>query len=118
MLTELFVLFVLLVITVGLVVVLWISSRVGKSDSLLRDAALNKSQTLDEGYVGVPTDLAAYVGRTGVAETVLRPAGKVRIGGELLDAVSVQSFIEPGVEVVVTKYENTQLYVKPLAAES
>lgn len=114
---ELLVLLILLVITVGLVVVVWLSSRVGQKDSLLRDAALVKSQELDEGYIGVPADLSRYVGRAAVAETVLRPAGKIRVDGLLIDAVSTGAFIEQGSEVVITRYENTQLYVEPVARQ-
>lgn len=112
--TELLVLIILLIITVGLVTILWISNRVGNRDSVLRDVALGKSQEIDEGYIGVPTDLSALVGRAGRSMTVLRPAGKIEIDGTIVDAVSVEGFIEENTPIKVTKYENTQVYVKKL----
>ncbi len=42
----------------------------------------------------------------------MRPAGKVEINGETLDAVAVMGFIHAGTRVKVTKYENAQIYVK------
>ena len=53
-----------------------------------------------------------YVGHEGVAVTDMRPAGKVDIRGERLDAVAVTGFIHAGTRVRVTKYENAQIYVK------
>jgi membrane-bound serine protease (ClpP class) len=49
-----------------------------------------------------------------VAKTVLRPGGKVLIGGEVYDAVAETGFIERGENVLVTKVEATQLYVEKI----
>ncbi len=48
---------------------------------------------------------------TGRSVTVLRPAGKAEINGEILDAVSTGEFIQPGRLIKVVKYENAQIYV-------
>lgn len=109
---ELWILVSLLIVTLCLVLVLWITNKVGKKGSIMREVALHKEQELKDGYIGVPVDMSQYVGRTGKAVTVLRPSGKVKVDGALLDAVSVQVFIDEGEDVIVTKYENTQLYVK------
>ena len=75
--------------------------------------ALNKEQTTDEGYVGVPTEQISIVGYEGIATTDLRPAGKVIINNRHYDAVSQYGdFIEKGTPIIVTKYETTQLYVR------
>lgn len=108
---ELMILMSLLVVTLGLVFVLWISGRSVRKNGPLSELALHKEQGLSEGYIGVPVDLAKYVGKRGRALTVLRPAGKVKVDGVMLDAVSIQEFINAGEEIVVAKYENTQLYV-------
>ena len=52
------------------------------------------------------------VGRTGVAHTILRPSGKVRIGDDVYDATALTGYIEKGDPVVVVKYETTQLFVQ------
>ena len=109
---ELIILISLLIVTLGLVLVLWISAKIGDKSSILRVMALHKEQGLNDGYIGVPVDMSQYVGKQGVAVTVLRPSGKVRIGKAVLDAVSVGEFIDAGDKVSVTKYENTQLYVE------
>lgn len=102
----------LFVMTAGLAIMLWISNKIGNKGSIMREMALHKEQGLKDGYIGVPVDLSQYVGQHGKTYTVLRPAGKIKVNGVLLDAVSVQEFISEGEDVVVTKYENTQLYVE------
>ncbi|HBG56454.1 MAG TPA: serine protease [Porphyromonadaceae bacterium] len=92
--------------SVGLV--LFLSSRIGKP-GILNRVALHADQ---EGYVSVPMEPAAMVGRTGTAATVLRPSGKVTVDGVYYDAVSVKGFVEKGDAVLVKRYENFQLYVE------
>ena len=57
---------------------------------------------------------ARYIGSEGEAVTDMRPAGKVRIGDETLDAVAVAGFLHAGTRVRVTKYENAQIYVREI----
>lgn len=106
------ILIVLSGVLLGVVVVLYISHKIG-SKGIMRKSALIKEQRLDEGYIGVPAELGKYVGKTGVACTVLRPGGKIKVGNDTLDAVSMSGFIEQGTAVKVMKYENAQLYVEP-----
>lgn len=73
--------------------------------------ALNSAQDKDEGYIGVPPELQQYIGQTGEAATILRPAGKIVIDGTQFDAVALHGYIEQGATVRVVKYENAQLYV-------
>lgn len=80
-------------------------------NGVMEDAALTLEQKVDNGYIGVPGDLNEYVGCEGIALTVLRPAGKVKLGEEIIDAVSVKDFIEENATVKVVKCENSQLYV-------
>ena len=56
--------------------------------------------------------LAVHVGKAGVAETVLRPSGKVRMDGVTYDAVSESAFIEAGSEVVVLRIYGGNLVVR------
>ena len=91
----------------GMALMLLTSSRIGRP-GMFRRVALATDQ---EGFVSVSLEPATLVGQTGAAATVLRPSGKVNIGGELYEAVSVKGFIEKGEEVEVRRYENFQLYV-------
>ena len=48
----------------------------------------------------------------GVAVTVMRPSGKVRIDEDDYDAISYyNTYLDPGTPVKVVKVENMQLYV-------
>lgn len=106
------ILIVLSGILLGVIVVLYVSHKIG-SKGIMRKSALDKEQRLDEGYIGVPAELGKYVGKEGVACTVLRPGGKIKIGDDTFDAVSLSGFVEQGTTVKVVKYENAQLYVEP-----
>ena len=106
------ILIVLVGLLLGVAVVIYISHKIG-SKGIMRKSALDKEQRLEEGYIGVPPELARYVGSQGEAHTVLRPGGKIRIEGEVIDAVSTGGFIDAGTPVKVVKYENAQLYVEP-----
>ena len=109
---ELTILLVLLAATALLVAAIWFFGNALRKDGPMRDMALQKEQDLDDGYIGVPTDVARFLGKQGKALTVLRPAGKIEVEGTMLDAVSVHDFIDADEPIVVTKYENTQLYVQ------
>jgi len=91
----------------GLAMIVYLSSRIGKP-GIFRRVALVSDQ---EGFVSVPLEPLTLVGQSGVASTVLRPSGKVQIGDQFYDAVSLKGFIEKGEEVIVKRYENFQLYV-------
>lgn len=91
----------------GMVLIIYLSSRIGKK-GFLNKVALHADQ---EGYYSVPMEPDDMVGKTGIAATVLRPSGKVNIDGEYYDAVSVRGMVDKGEEVVVKRYENFQLYV-------
>jgi len=91
----------------GIGVILYLSSRIGKP-GILNKMALHADQ---EGYISVSVEPAHMVGKTGVAATVLRPSGKVKVDDAYYDAISMKGFIEKGEEVVVKRFENFQLYV-------
>jgi len=98
---------------IGLVGAYYISKKVFDYNSKFK-LALNKTQRREEGY-GI--DLLAYqsvIGERGHAYTVLRPSGKIKIGSEIFDAVSLTSFIEQGEEIEVVSYENAQLIVRKI----
>lgn len=75
-------------------------------------SVLTLQKSIDQEYVGVDTSLAQMVGREAVAITDLRPAGKIEIDGQRLDATSTGEFITAGSKVVVVRFEAASLYVK------
>ena len=76
-----------------------------------RHTELMLTQQVKDGYIGVDMAPVNYIGLEGAAVTDMRPAGKVEINGEVLDAVATRGFIHAGARVRVMKYENAQIYV-------
>lgn len=66
----------------------------------------------EEGYVAGPTSRQELVGQRGVAETPLRPAGFVRIGGKRVDVVTRGELLETGAAVEVILVEGARVVVK------
>ncbi len=73
--------------------------------------ALDKELNVEDGFLGVGSEEKELVGKTGIAESVLRPAGKVLIGDEIYDAVSEYGYINKDEKVKVMRYMHGQLYV-------
>ncbi len=99
---------------IGLVLSYYVSKKIFATHSML-NLSLNKTQERSEGY-GI--DMQTYknvIGKKGVAYTVLRPAGKIKVDEGIYDAVSLISFIEKGDEIEVVAYENAQLLVKKIS---
>ncbi len=53
------------------------------------------------------------VGLVGVAETDLRPVGRVRVGDDKLEAMSEVAMIEAGAEIRITSVEGNTIRVRP-----
>lgn len=77
--------------------------------------ALFTSQDIEEGYVGVDIQNKALVGKTGIAATVLRPAGKILIDNELYNARSLDGFINKNEAIKVVEYSSGQLNVRKIS---
>lgn len=74
--------------------------------------ALAKIQDTDEGYSSATEAYKTMINKSGVSRTILRPAGKIEIDGDLYDAVALTSYIDKGEKVIVVDYHNAQLVVK------
>lgn len=98
-------------IILGIIGVIYISNKIGSKKGIMKYSALQKEQNIDEGYIGVPTDLKALVGKNAETITDLRPSGKIKINDIIYDAVSLGDFIDANTNVKIIKYENAQLYV-------
>jgi membrane-bound serine protease (ClpP class) len=99
----------------GFVISIYLGSRMFSANSgLFKNMALKTVQDVNEGFVCVETSLFILKGKEGIAQTVLRPGGKVLIEGEVYDAVAENGFIEKDEKIFVKKVEATQLYVEIL----
>ena len=78
---------------------------------LYKRVALTDIQDSKQGYVSNPLT-ESLTGKTGYAQTVLRPSGKVIIDGKLYDAYTRGDFIEKGQSIEVISDEGATLKVK------
>ena len=101
---------VLVSMLLGLILSLWVTRKLLTSTAF-GNLSLKSEQRIEEGYVGVETEQDNLVGETGIAHTVLRPSGHVKIQDKLYDAKSEYGFIEKGEAVKVVRYETGQVYV-------
>lgn len=96
----------------GFILSLYLGNKLFASKSgIFRNMSLKSVQNVNDGFVCIETGMFALKGKTGVSKSVLRPAGKVLIEGEVFDAVALNGFIDKDVNIIVTKVETTQLYV-------
>ena len=83
----------------------------GKKLHMLNKLVLHDATTTEEGYVS-NVNRIELIGRRGVAETALRPAGVMDIEKERLDVVSEGRFIEKGRQVEIIKVEGSRIVVR------
>ena len=105
---------VVLGITAGFALVLYLSNRIGKQ-GIFRNIALNTNLENKEGYIGVSMEQKELLGKQAVASTDLRPSGKIKVENMVYDAVSEGgAFIAKGSDIQIVRYEMGQLYVSSI----
>jgi membrane-bound serine protease (ClpP class) len=70
------------------------------------------TQAKSDGYVALDQRLQAFVGKTGVAATDMRPSGFILVDGEQVDAEAEEGYILKGEAVHVAKIRSTNLIVR------
>jgi membrane-bound serine protease (ClpP class) len=105
----------LLKVTVGFVgalVGVLIVGRFVPKTSLFKKLELSASTSSGEGYTAARDEqYAGLVGASGVADTMLRPAGKGRFGERFLDVVTEGDLIERGTPIRVVRVEGSRVIV-------
>ncbi|GAB4320715.1 MAG: nodulation protein NfeD [Bacteroidales bacterium] len=96
---------------VAIIFSFWLSKKMFTT-TIFGHLALDKSQESSEGYTVRDRKMESLVGQKGVAFTVLRPSGKVKVGDVIYDATSETGFIEKGTTVRITGYQTTQIFVE------
>ena len=64
------------------------------------------------------TDRSTLRGKTGVADSYLRPAGVAIVDGERVDVLTAGEFIPAGTPIRVTRVEGARIFVEPVALPS
>ena len=88
---------------------LFISMRLAQGRLQKSRLVLNETSS---SPTSLQTDLNRYVGKSGVAQTPLRPAGVAEIEGQRVDVLTDGEFLESGRSVVVTRVEGNSVFVR------
>lgn len=70
-------------------------------------------ETATSRQAGDENELSAYIGKSGIAHTAMRPAGIAEFDGAKLNVVSEGEFIEKGMAVRVVCIEGKRIVVAP-----
>lgn len=97
--------------TLGGMILLLVGGSKLPDTAFFKRIALTDTQNRSQGYVSFQVS-ESLLGRTGVAETVLRPSGKVIIDGKMYDAYTRGDYIQKGQTVEVISEEGPSLKVK------
>ncbi len=103
---------VLFSVLAGFFLSLWLSKKLITADTRFGSLALKTKLEAEKGYTSQDMHMASYVGKHGIANTFMRPAGKINIDGEILEAQSEQGLIDKGEAIIVVRFENAQLIVR------
>lgn len=93
---------------------IYITRKLFTGKTFFGDLALVATQQKNEGFTSADSSYKDITGKTGIAHTMLRPAGKVMIDGMLYDATALTGYIDKNEPVEVVKYETAQLFVRKL----
>ncbi len=96
----------------GFFLSLWLGKKLILAETRFGSLALRTGLETKQGFTSQDMRNEQYVGKEGIAQTILRPSGKINIDGEVLDATIEHGFANPGDKVKVTKFENAQLFVR------
>lgn len=100
---------ILAVLGVALSLVLHSATKGRLSKTLILSDSLKK----ESGFIGTE-DLEYFLGKEGVAITVLRPAGTADFDGVKLDVVSESEFIQKDSKIRIIKVEGRRIVVRQI----
>lgn len=80
-------------------------------------AAKNMELKASEGKAGVPDDLDVWVGKEGVAASMLRPSGTGQFDREKLTVLTEGVFVKKGTAIKVVRIEAGKLVVEPMESD-
>lgn len=90
----------------------FVGVKTGRLKRLWGRINLVEEQNSNAGYVAPKPEYIHFLGKTGTALTLMRPAGSAIIEGERVDVVSEGGFIERGANVKVIAVEGTRIIVR------
>lgn len=102
---------VIISVSIAFPLAIWLGKKMFTNNIFGNKLALATEQKASEGYTVSLPEFDTLVGKEGTAETILRPAGKVRIDNDIYDAVAQISYIDKGEKIRVVEHENSNLVV-------
>lgn len=104
--------------TIGLAIILTAATAILllkflPKSPLWKNIILTSEEKKEEGFRSA-VSLDKYIGKSGKALTVLRPAGKADIEGEILDVVSRGDFIDKDAPIKVVSAQGAELLVEQI----
>jgi membrane-bound serine protease (ClpP class) len=102
---------ILIAIIISIVASIFMIKVLGRKMSIFKKIILNDSTNSEQGYVS-NVNRVDLLDKQGVTLTQLRPAGKIKIEDEIIDAVSEGAFIQKDQEVKVIKVEGSRIVVR------
>lgn len=97
------------------VLLFWLATRAFPENAWI--AKLTFAGAQGPEYVA-SSDYSALAGKSGVADSFLRPAGLALIDGQRVDVLTCGEFIPQGTPVRVTRVEGARIFVEPIALPS
>lgn len=98
---------------IGSFIVMFIGGVRLTESGMFKRIALETTMDKASGYTS-NFKKESFIGKTGVAYTILRPSGKIEIDHEIYDAYTRGNYIEQGTPIEVVGEEGTSLKVKAL----
>ena len=89
----------------------WLVAGFLPRTSTFQKLVLNSATDRQRGFTA-SADTSAFVGRTGLTETRLNPAGAARFGEDRLNVISRGDFIDPGTDIVVVEAHGNRIIVE------
>lgn len=102
-----------LVLFISAIVLLY---KLGYGSKFLKFLVLNTEQKREEGYTSLEFD-NSYIGKVGIAETILRPAGIITVEDKRINAQSRGEFIDKGSKVEIIESEGMKIIVRKFEKE-
>jgi membrane-bound serine protease (ClpP class) len=98
-------------------IVIALLARYFPSLPLFRKLILSTAPSVGPAFAATTdvTQTPVQVGLTGIARSILRPAGKAEIDGALVDVVTDGEFLDAGTAVRVTHVEGSRVVVGPVS---
>jgi membrane-bound serine protease (ClpP class) len=104
---------ILIALIISIVASIFMIKVLGRKMSIFKKIILNDSTNTEQGYVS-NVNRVDLLDKQGVTLTQLRPAGKIMIMDEIIDAVSEGAFIQKDQHVKVIKVEGSRIVVREI----